>query len=588
MLLDSRVTESFKRVITKSTWDLSLLVGSEKTQFRFDKEFAKVFNGFESDDLDQLWNCLCASACEAASIILRRPALPRDPVVRSAYAELQRQLHLFNQRRIVDIDATYDLVSDFPPILLPDGFSGIRQARRSYLSAIKMLRVRRLCVMLDSAEEMVHIGERTHLAMKFIKKIRRAPSSTASQIGLSLWHQDLQKVQGESVPLVEELDHFPLKRPPTFSDMSEVLDRMKNGKAPGLDLLSAEMIKSSPALSLAVYDVVSRAYLHNQVPLAWQTTVSHPIPKKGAPKTVDDYRKITLCSVGYKLYIGLIHQQLNQHLPRIQDYQSGFLPNRSCDDQTFVIGRVMEERWNHNLPTYLMELDYRKAFDLVKISQLPSILSQHGVPQFLVNRIILACLHEKNCVSWLGERTAVINKSLGIKQGCPMSPLLFNVILDCAVNRLSALLMNQNIDLFIGEADKPLTLPMLLAYADDTSILACDLLEFVPILETFIPILSDYGLGINVNKSGFLVKDPTRLLVAPPHLDVIVPDPVSQQSTIYRFPQVKSVTVLGVAVNSTMHRKDSIRARCVLRLVLFASLSHCCPISEICIFRCPC
>lgn len=555
-------------------WDISLLSRSDDVKLSYERGIASRFRvsrlSNESSS-SKKWQALCAIACETALEVIKRPAYPRDPAIRNAFIELQRQLSLVNRLRVVDRDSSYQSDTDYPPLLLPGALANLIAARRAYNASLRSLKVRQLGDLLDTAELMVHVGDRTQVAMKFIRSVRQSKPAN-SQVTLRNWHQDLQKIQGDSVPLINEGDYFPLMRLPTHEDLEEVLARMKNGKAPGSDLMSAEMLKASPTLFTAVYALICEVYQSNDIPDAWRSTVSHPIPKKGNPKTIDDYRKITLCSLGYKIYISLIQQQLSVFLRRIPDYQSGFLPNRSCDDLIFILTRVMEERWNHNLPTFLMELDYRKAFDLVNIHRLPSILSSQGVPHYLINRIIKACLHESNCVSWMGEQTPSVNKSLGIKQGCPLSPLLFNLLLDCAVQRLCNSLLPFNIKLFIGEANEPLSLPMLLAYADDTSLLASELNIFTPILEAFVPILAEHGLGINVSKSGYLVKDPTGRVIVPPSLIVNVADPVTNQLSSLEFPQKNAVTVLGVAVNSHMERKSMIRTRCVSTVRIVKSL----------------
>lgn len=67
----------------------------------------------------QKWEILCASACAAAVKVLKRTSSPRDFAVRTAHAELQRQLQSVNQRRVIDLTADYTDTSDHPPNLLP-------------------------------------------------------------------------------------------------------------------------------------------------------------------------------------------------------------------------------------------------------------------------------------------------------------------------------------------------------------------------------------------------------------------------------------------------------------------------------------
>lgn len=150
---------------------------------------------------------------------------------------------------------------------------------------------------------------------------------------------------------------------------------MKKGKSPGLDLISVEMLKASPALSNSLYDFVCVAYKSGAVPFPWQRTV---FPKKAIPKDINDFRRITLCSVGYKIFALLFLDLTKPFLLVIREYQSGFLPNRSCDDLIFVIKQVLDARWNHGLPTYVLSLDFEKAFDLVDIHKCREVALFNG------------------------------------------------------------------------------------------------------------------------------------------------------------------------------------------------------------------
>lgn len=302
-------------------------------------------------------------------------------------------------------------------------------------------------------------------------------------------------------------------------------------------------------------------------------TITQPIPKKANPRTTDDYRCITLCSLGYKCYTKMLQQMLTPFLPEFRDYQHGFLPNRSCDDEVFILKRILEERWNFGLPTYLLVLDFAKAFDTVNIHRLPDILRQHGVPHFLINRLIAACLQETNCIRWEGKKTVKVNKSIGVKQGCPIAPLLFNLVLDAALSQLQhTMLEKHNVSLFLGEAEQPVHFPMVLAYADDTTLLVQSLREARQLLEEFIPAMALYGLKINVNKSGILLKDPKHDILVPPSLKLNFPGPNTRLAQEIELPFITTCKILGVGVNDNMHRRASIRGRCLSTVRLLKSI----------------
>lgn len=462
---------------------------------------------------------------------------------------------------MIDRDVSYDSSNDSPPPLLTGAIANLSAARRIYTKLLHQKRLKSFEQLISDMEDLTHIGERVQMAFKYLKPIRRSLSSTSTRISLRDWHRDLQHVQGNSVMLIPEDDHFPLMKPPSHGDMLEVLSRMKNGKSPGLDLITVEMIKASPSLSSALYNFICNSYKTGKVPVSWQTTVSQPIPKKAHPQEINDYRKITLASVGYKVHASLLLQEIKPFLPQIGDYQSGFLPNRSCDDLIFVMKQVLDVRWNHGQSTYVLSLDLEKAFDTVDIHQLPIIFKQHGVPHYLINLLTVSSLHEQNCISWMGEKTASVNKSRGIKQGCPISPYLFNMIQDWVYTQLKLKLATTGLELFTAEKEKPLTLPMVLAYADDTSFLSGELLQLEQILTEFIPLLAEVGMKINVNKSGIVVKTFNE-----------PPPPTHITLAALNFPVVKVAKILGVSITSSVNRKDYMRERCAGSIRLSKSL----------------
>lgn len=69
------------------------------------------------------------------------------------------------------------------------------------------------------------------------------------------------------------------------------------------------------------------------------------IKKKAKPRNVWDFRKVSLCSAGYKIYAKWFLGQFNEYVGEIGSYQAAFTNQRSTDDNMFMVRRVMEEFW---------------------------------------------------------------------------------------------------------------------------------------------------------------------------------------------------------------------------------------------------
>ena len=198
-------------------------------------------------------------------------------------------------------------------------------------------------------------------------------------------------------------------------------------------------------------------------------TVQIPIPKNPRPKNADEYRRITLCSVIYKIYARYLLEQLEIHLGDVDNYQFAYHNNRSAEDQIFIVRQMLDERWRKGRTTYIVSLDLLQAFDTIDLRVVPETLSRLGVPPYLINRIVSACLTERTSLQWFGQRTETYNKVTGIKQGCPLSPKLFVYLLDQALQRLKQLMP----ELQLGQTQR-IKLPCLRVYADDILLIVTD------------------------------------------------------------------------------------------------------------------
>jgi hypothetical protein len=142
--------------------------------------------------------------------------------------------------------------------------------------------------------------------------------------------------------------------------------------------------------------LLETAWLSNKIPTEWTTTIQVPLPKKKNPKNTDDYRRISLTSTGYKIYVNWLSTKLINMLEELPLYQTGLMKNRSYDDHIFTIRRILDENWRHGKTLYItfIFIDLKKTFDSIDTSKLDEILTNKNIPHHLINRIIEACINE--------------------------------------------------------------------------------------------------------------------------------------------------------------------------------------------------
>lgn len=84
----------------------------------------------------------------------------------------------------------------------------------------------------------------------------------------------------------------------------------------------------------------------------------------------------------------------------------------------------------------------------------------------LINRILECLTGEQQQVLWKGQLTRPFQRKRGIKQGCPLSPFLFNLVMEAVLESVA-----DEVDGLRLNQDGQLTLPMILAFADDLIII---------------------------------------------------------------------------------------------------------------------
>uniref|UniRef100_A0A669BJZ3 Reverse transcriptase domain-containing protein n=1 Tax=Oreochromis niloticus TaxID=8128 RepID=A0A669BJZ3_ORENI len=220
--------------------------------------------------------------------------------------------------------------------------------------------------------------------------------------------------------------------PISGGEVTEAVKQLLGGRAPGVDEVRPEFLKALDIVGLSwltrLYNVAWRS---GAVPLDWQTGVVVPIFKRGDRRVCSNYRGITLLSLPGKVYARVLERRVRPLVePQIQEEQCGFRPGRGTLDQLFILSRILEGAWEFAQPVYMCFVDLEKAFDRVPRGVLWEVLREYGVSGPLLRAIRSLYNRCKSLVRIAGNKSDSFLVGDGLRQGCPLSPVLFIIFMD--------------------------------------------------------------------------------------------------------------------------------------------------------------
>ena len=218
---------------------------------------------------------------------------------------------------------------------------------------------------------------------------------------------------------------------PSLEDLCEAITRLKNGKAAGSSGILPEMIKVAcerEEFLEVLLDLVHEVWKESKVPSDWTNAILIPIPKKGDLSSCDNWRGISLLDVVGKLVASILQRRLQVLAEEVlTESQCGFRRGRSCSDMVFTMRQLVEKSWEHSAKLFVTFIDLQKAYDSVPRNAMWMALRKLGVPDSIVS--LIGSFHQgmTATIQLDGEILKEINVENGLRQGCCMAPVLFNL-----------------------------------------------------------------------------------------------------------------------------------------------------------------
>ena len=287
----------------------------------------------------------------------------------------------------------------------------------------------------------------------------------------------------------------------SIADIVKGIKRLKKGKSSALDAISNDILHSSikvaPPLITAAFNNLLKL---QHFPIQWATGVIVPIHKKGELDDPNNFRGITLNSCLSKLFTMLLNDRLTtfcDNMGLINYNQIGFRKGFRTSDHVFTLKTLIDQSFKRKEKLYACFVDFRKAYDTVWRKGLFHKLLVAGISRKFVRLIQDMYCRLQSCVSLTNGLSPPFQSLVGLKQGCNLSPLLFNLF----INDIPNMIDNSNSDPpYLGE----LSISCLL-YADDLVILSRTKEGLQESIDTLHKFTDKWFLEINKSKTKCLV-----------------------------------------------------------------------------------
>jgi len=223
----------------------------------------------------------------------------------------------------------------------------------------------------------------------------------------------------------------------------EVEKALRNAEntAPGEDRICyRDWLKVDPKCYIltTIFNICLR---YCRVPKSWKTSSTILIFKnKGEKDDIGNWRPIALSSTISKLYSKVLANRLSRWLEAhtvLSHCQKGFMPYDGVLEHNYVLEeRINQVKKSSRGELCIAWLDYANAFPSVSHSALIEGLKKSGVGSTFVNIVRDLYNGATTQVRTNEGYTEMIDVKRGIKQGDPISGLLFNIAIDAVIRKI--------------------------------------------------------------------------------------------------------------------------------------------------------
>ncbi|CAM0950375.1 unnamed protein product [Alopecurus aequalis] len=336
-----------------------------------------------------------------------------------------------------------------------------------------------------------------------------------------------------AVPTFELSD---LDAPFTPAEIKTAVFELNPAKAPGPDGFTARFLQSSWSIISsdfiagisAVHDLKT-AYLHQL-----NTATLILLPKTPDAESAKQFRPISLIGIFAKLLMKLHASRLRPKMQRmVRPCQNAFIAGRAIQDSFIYVRGLAKSFRQSKTPALMVKIDIEKAFDSVSWEFLLELLAKLGFGRRWRDRLAAILRTSSTRILVNGVLSDLLQHRRGLRQGDPLSPLLFDMVMDCFAGLFSAA-VEAGFLKPIGNRAMPFRTAL---YADDAVLFINPVACEITLVHQLLQLFGDAtGLRTNFSKSSFTpICCETSALQVFWRASVVKPNPSPAPTSACRF-----------------------------------------------------
>ncbi|XP_057803038.1 uncharacterized protein LOC131018330 [Salvia miltiorrhiza] len=234
-------------------------------------------------------------------------------------------------------------------------------------------------------------------------------------------------------PKVSETQNRLLTMIPDEGEIAAAVFDMDANSAPGPDGFSGMFFeKCWQIIKVDVIQAVQRFFSHSYLPSGCNASTMILIPKKEQVSVVGDLRPIVLSNFFFKIVSKILASRLSSvAASHVSPNQFGFIKGRNIHDCIMLSSEGFNcmERTNNGI-NMACKVDIRKAFDTIRWKFIFQVLRANGYHENFIKWMEVIFRSARLSILYNGKLTGYFPCSRGVRQGDPLSPIVFGIAED--------------------------------------------------------------------------------------------------------------------------------------------------------------